>query len=76
MWFLAFTLRQCGVDPLGLRRISSDLNLKDLLHPERIKKSFSSTQKNGKTAAASRISHDDSDIRVCVGFRKVPGIMF
>lgn len=39
----------------GFRKISSDWKLKDLLRSERIKKSFSSTRKPGRTSA-TRIS--------------------
>lgn len=47
--FSVCTSRRFGVYLRGFRRISSDEKLKDLLRPERIKKSFSSIRESGKT---------------------------
>lgn len=55
--FLVLAFRQFAVDLLGFRRISSDWRLKDLLRPERVKKSFSSSPKHWQDCCLPRGFH-------------------
>lgn len=67
---LAFTLRQGGVLSAGFWE---DLELKDLLRPERIMISCIWPRGSGRTTPALRILPDDN-VRVSLAFRKISGL--